>query len=319
MCSRLLATIFIIYCVNSGLCQGIVDLSCVTNKDCVHLMTPTQDATCVDDTCVCQKNETTVICEPPILVSNNLVGGPCPCGVDNASCENQTCKCKEHFTATRDKRRCIPKIVKLDENCETNAQCLANTQFSKCENKTCTCIEKYVRNNGHCLSAIGRKCATNKDCQNDTQYTICSKNQCVCNHSHVASSDQKTCLPNADYLGQCSETAQCNRNLGVGAICEDGMCICNYDHFNITIGPTNRTYCEKIVVPGDYCTQHKECQQYVKHLDEQTMECYMSECNCRPGYQIEGSVCVKSSASRNLESYVLMLVPIFLSPLLYSP
>lgn len=292
MCSRALATVFIIYCLNSGFCEELFDLSCRSDADCEVFWRPRQNVTCFEEKCACEslENRQRVDCKPTDLRQNNVVGGHCPCHMENAFCNgtNKICLCNLEFVASFDRRRCIRESVPLGDLCEDNAQCIKNDRFSFCDpnKKACVCLEHFVEKESKCLSTVSliESCDFDDQCENHTKNSICSGKKCVCKPEFIANNLKSACLPNAGHREECSETNQCKSKLGIGAVCDGGECACSSDYYalNVSTNGTQHVKCQRKPVPGDYCRENSDCVHAVLE-NTSVVECFSGYCRCSDG------------------------------------
>jgi len=148
----------------------------------------------------------------------------CP---SNAGCfQGRICQCNlEYVEKNSDKgpMRCLPKALKLGDQCEDEMQCGATFgKLSKClKNKEsdpfgqCQCRENTQFRDGLCYprSYIGDRCTVADQCYIESQEngTIahCDTGRCVCPPDHHPSKNKRDCVKNAAYGALCKGDDDC--------------------------------------------------------------------------------------------------------------
>ncbi|KAL5291659.1 hypothetical protein ACFFRR_010832 [Megaselia abdita] len=272
----------------------LLNLDCSSSVDCIQFQIPgSPNVTCLDSNCSCLDiNHQQVPCKPRENKISNIIGGKCPCHIDNSECneEEDICYCMENFTAIHGKRACVKETLNLGEICDNDSQCLKNNKYSECfgENggaKMCRCQKHFVEHENSCISAVGlnETCESTEQCNNHTAHSKCWNKRCICEDTHVTSKDILRCLEGSGYEDPCTEDSQCIHLLGPGALCYAGVCNCDHRHF-ISASDKEHKLCELRIELGQYCREHNHCYQYHLNSNEQTMECYHSKCHCRKGF-----------------------------------
>ncbi|KAG4080744.1 hypothetical protein HA402_005924 [Bradysia odoriphaga] len=283
--------------VSGSIHENVIDTECHHDGDCKVFVKMNQNVTCLNHQCVCRDSDfKTIACLPEKLGLANVIGGKCPCTtIQWSSCMNGFCMCKTGYIPSEDKRSCIPTNLPIGSRCENDAQCSKEIPFSKCANNTCSCEKKFIFHNGTCHSLIDmKKCTNDTECPN----SICVQQQCYCKPGYVAAFDETACLPTADYNGNCSESVQCQHELGLRAVCEQGKCVCDENWSTILINVANGTkkICEKRIAVGQECEYDTDCFQSHFNGTEQSMQCFLKECQCAPDYELDQDqrYCIKS-------------------------
>lgn len=97
--------------VFSGRGQDLLNLDCASSIDCVQFQSSSSpNVTCIDSKCSCLDiNFQKIDCKPRENKISNIVGGKCPCSIDNSECneEEGICYCLQNFTAINGKRTCV--------------------------------------------------------------------------------------------------------------------------------------------------------------------------------------------------------------------
>ncbi|XP_055679394.1 tenascin-like isoform X2 [Lutzomyia longipalpis] len=290
--------------------RDLVDIPCEHEADC-HKQVTDEFTICHKKQCTCyDKSGQESLCKPKIFTSANFVGGSCPCPINDTVCDQTrgVCICTEKFTESLDKKSCIPKVVRLNEKCENNGQCLKFELNSECDlnAKVCVCQQNFTQIDDSCQkgATLGTRCRASAECLERTPNSVCLEHKCICEIGFVARKNQTECLPETQYGMSCSESGQCHR-LGSGAICDNGLCVCDAAHQNITLGGS--TICEKRISVGDTCKEHQQC--FHSHPLEQTMECIGGHCQCIEGFSDKNGQCEKNYANiGKIASPILLLI-----------
>lgn len=91
--------------------QNLLQLDCTSSSDCVQFqLIGNPNVTCVDNQCNClDRNHDQVDCKPRENKISNIIGGNCPCTIENSECneEEDVCYCLQNFTAILGKRTCV--------------------------------------------------------------------------------------------------------------------------------------------------------------------------------------------------------------------
>ncbi|CAL8075121.1 unnamed protein product [Orchesella dallaii] len=192
----------------------------------------------------------------------------------------------------------LDKFKGLGDNCEDNATCTVDVEFSFCnltvDVKHCACLPAYVPDD---RTGIPEKCllkATElevpdsceiqtqcRDFENSECRIESNAGQCVCIGVRVPSDNKLRCLTGEVPIGQpCEEDQQCvggpNSACSISKRCE---CTSGW------VSNSNNTECLIIVdnLLGDYCTETIQCQRG-KPGDFSECIAYLEEpnkkCNC---------------------------------------
>lgn len=314
--------------------EDILDLECTTDANCTIFQGPFHTSTCVNGSCHCvnPENGDPNQCVPQRLSISFKIGGQCPCNSDNSYCNetSQMCLCKEGFMPSREMKRCISKSVPLNGSCEVDEQCIMHDPFSHCDDafKNCTCLQHFLNFQDTCHSVIegphvnettvSIPCEHDVDCTNHTANTSCLQGKCICVKGFVSNTERNSCLPVAQYEGNCTESNQCIAQLGVGSVCSEDKCECSelffpfpdHAHNNATGQDTVVTTCKRKIVIDSDCNDSKDCYQFHHGPHQQTLECFMSRCVCKANYYENGDICVPkaSSSTANIPSILLAFV-----------
>lgn len=316
----------------------LIDLDCTIDANCTFSFeNPFTNTSCVNGTCQCVSRENGDLkqCLPTHNVYSNKVGGTCPCNSENSYCNETTqmCICKEGFIPSREQKKCIKKSVPLNGTCEVDEQCIMHDPFSHCDDThlNCTCLQHFLdfqdtchsivegpqqHNGNDSATVIPQPCAHDEDCTKLAANTTCHLGQCICVKGFVANSDSRNrCLPVVQYEGNCTESNQCIAQLGVGSVCSEGNCLCSeqffafpdHGHDNVTGEDTVVTACKRKVAYGSSCNEHKDCYQFHLGPHEQHLECFITECVCKPTHGEKGGICLPkaSSSTANIPSVLL--------------
>lgn len=105
-----LILIFIVLEVQGQL-DILLHLDCTTSIDCTQFQVPgAPNVTCLDSYCHCLDiNYQAVQCEPRVNKLSNVIGGKCPCTIENSECDEEDgiCYCIKDYTAVHGKRNCV--------------------------------------------------------------------------------------------------------------------------------------------------------------------------------------------------------------------
>lgn len=89
----------------------LLNLDCAISSDCIQFQIPgAPNVTCLESQCSCQNiNHDVIPCRPRESKVSNIIGGKCPCSIDNSECneEEDVCYCLENYTALPGKRSCV--------------------------------------------------------------------------------------------------------------------------------------------------------------------------------------------------------------------
>lgn len=294
--------------------EGLIDLDCTSDENCTFSFeNPFTNTSCVNGTCQCVSVENGDLkqCLPTHNVYSNKVGGTCPCNSENSYCNETTqmCICKEGFIPSREAKKCINKSVPLNGTCEVDEQCIMHDPFSHCDdtNLNCTCLAHFLNFQDTCHSIVGSpqqnestvSCSNDEDCIKNTTNTSCHLGNCICVKGFVANTERNSCLPVVQYEGNCTESNQCIAQLGVGSVCSEGNCLCSeqffafpdHGHDNATGKDTVVKTCKRKVAYGSSCNEHKDCYQFHLGPHEQLLECFITECVCKPTHSEKDGIC----------------------------
>ncbi|TMW45030.1 hypothetical protein DOY81_009891 [Sarcophaga bullata] len=183
-----------------------------------------------------------VQCKPQNYMVNNIIGGPCPCYLDNSECDHrqEVCYCVKGYVPSVDKRRCLKETLMLNEKCEEDHQCQSNDINAVCRQdyQKCACKDRFIYERGQCASAIGKNFGSYFPITSNTlalqirnvpklfgSNTKCGSATplCICTKNYYASLNHTTCLKSMQYLQACNETVQCIDALGLGGQCIDNL------------------------------------------------------------------------------------------------
>ncbi|TMW40943.1 hypothetical protein DOY81_013977, partial [Sarcophaga bullata] len=231
--------------------------------------------------CVCSTiNGEMVQCKPQNYMVNNIIGGPCPCYLDNSECDHrqEVCYCVKGYVPSVDKRRCLKETLMLNEKCEEDHQCQSNDINAVCRQdyQKCACKDRFIYERGQCASAIGKHfgnikytCTTDSECTKlFGSNTKCGSATplCICNKNYYASLNHTTCLKSMQYLQACNETVQCIDALGLGGQCIDNLCQCSGKYFadkkRSSTGEYSWTVCTLFNERGQSCRSDKDCYEH---------------------------------------------------------
>lgn len=91
--------------------QNLLRLDCASSTDCIQFQVAgNPNVTCVDGECSClNSSHDRVDCKPRENKISNIIGGKCPCTIENSECneEENVCYCILNFTAIQGKRACV--------------------------------------------------------------------------------------------------------------------------------------------------------------------------------------------------------------------
>lgn len=310
--------------------EDLIDLDCTTDENCTTFENPFTNTTCVNGSCQCVSTDNGDLkqCLPTHNIYSNKVGGTCPCNSENSYCNETTqmCICKEGFMPSQERKKCISKAVPLNGTCEVDEQCIMHDPFSHCDDAfaNCTCQQHFVNFQDTCHSVIETgpsavnetmNCEHDEDCANRTANTGCHQGKCVCLKGFVANAERNSCLPVVQYEGNCTESNQCIAQLGVGSVCSEGHCLCSeqffafpdHAHDNATGMDTVATACKRKIAYGSSCNENKDCYQFHRGPHEQNLECFITECVCKPTHGEKDGLCLpKASTSTTIVPSLLL-------------
>ncbi|TDG42310.1 hypothetical protein AWZ03_011264 [Drosophila navojoa] len=311
---------FVFYALNTISAEDLLELSCLTDEQCMQF----EGGKCLDSRCICTArgggSEERVDCQPKDEKRNNIIGGPCPCTLPHAECDVQTqqCFCAVEYLPSDDRRRCLPVKVPLDDSCEMARQCQSMDTFANCQTKRCICQENFVPYEGDCLSLLDLSCSDNTICETvDAAICLPQTAKCACAKDLVANQNRSACIPGVDYAANCTNSAQCQVQLGAGSTCDkDNRCSCSPTHYAKRDETLNSTVCELRVPYGAYCRRTADCLQMSDGEDKvlnSRMECKWGECQCRAEFQVmNNEYCVvKDAATANQLSLFLPILSIW--------
>lgn len=279
--------------------RDALEIPCDHDDECFH-MVYNNFTLCIRNQCTCfdMKGQES-LCDVKIVGSTNFIGSKCPCPIKYSICDQSTerCICTDNYKESLNRKKCIPKVVHLNEKCEDNSQCMLFEQNSECdmETKMCVCQRNFTQIDDTCRqgAALGARCRVDAECLERGKNTVCLDHKCICQRGYIARRNQTECLAVAGYGQECSESSQCQQTLGYGGMCALGLCVCDQDHQNVSLG--NGTICEKRIVVGDACREHGQCYSSLYHR-EQIMECIGGHCQCVAGFNEVDGQCVQNSA-----------------------
>lgn len=95
--------------------QDLFNLDCSSSIDCIQFqIAGSPNVTCTDSQCKClDLNHQEVSCKPRENKFSNIIGGKCPCSIENSECNDieDVCYCLKDFTAIHQKRACVKGML----------------------------------------------------------------------------------------------------------------------------------------------------------------------------------------------------------------
>ncbi|CAB3369023.1 Hypothetical predicted protein [Cloeon dipterum] len=217
------------------------------------------------------------------------IGGACPvngnCPYENSNCVDNICQCNDGFVGSIDKKSCLKKAEKLNDECQERAQC-SNIVSAICNTVVgeCRCVSTHVPSLdlSTCLKKVS---GLNTPCEQSDQCTTsnaqCLGGLCTCKDNFVQGGN--FCLEKIDTLGEgCRISAQCTPANSV-CVAEQLICDCETEF----VRSENNKTCLPLVDFGEPCLELAQCT-----LTEGDVTCSSEgKCACDAGNIFAENMC----------------------------